>query len=495
MSEINVHSHDKGQIASTIRTPINCILNRTEIANNIKEILQNPAANKSIYIYGKAGIGKTQFVIQLLKECNFEHILYDAGTMRNKNVIDDIAKHSANHVNVMSIFQRKQRQIAFIMDEIDGMNNGDKGGINTLIKIMRHKKPVHLKGGTGNGTTTKKGRRTTGTTTSNVNIDMNDVVHNPIICIANYKSDKKIKELMKACTVFELNTPSDSQIQQLVPYFMGSVADASPLPLHLIQYIQNDLRKLAAVCRLLTKTPELLNDPEKFNQYFQYKSYNDDTKNITGTLLTNPYCIADHNRIINETDRTSVGLLWHENIIDHLDHITDPLKRTQFYVQQLNNICFADYIDRITFQKQVWQFNEMSSLIKTMKNNTALAETWNNIPIPHRSISSENVRFTKVLTKYSTEYNNFLFIQKLCQQLNMDKKDMLGYFLQPNLNSDIATLSSIDIKKLDIARIQRYLTNIVSAPADDADEITIDDFDATDVDAEGDIDTTDVDLY
>ena len=28
----------------------------------------------------------------------------------------------------------------------------------------------------------------------------------------------------------------------------------------------------------------------------------------------------------------------------------------------LNNIIFSDYIDRITFQKQIWIFNEMSSL-------------------------------------------------------------------------------------------------------------------------------------
>ena len=38
------------------------------------------------------------------------------------------------------------------------------------------------------------------------------------------------------------------------------------------------------------------------------------------------------------------------------------------------------------------------------------------------------VRFTKVLTKYSTEYNNLLFIQKLCQKLGIDKKDLFGFF-------------------------------------------------------------------
>ena len=41
----------------------------------------------------------------------------------------------------------------------------------------------------------------------------------------------------------------------------------------------------------------------------------------------------------------------------------------------------------------------------------------------------EKVRFTKVLTKYSTEYNNMLFIKNLCQQLSMDKKDVFSYFL------------------------------------------------------------------
>ena len=34
----------------------------------------------------------------------------------------------------------EQRGIGIIMDEIDGMNSGDKGGINSLIKIIRQKK-------------------------------------------------------------------------------------------------------------------------------------------------------------------------------------------------------------------------------------------------------------------------------------------------------------------------------------------------------------------
>ena len=47
--------------------------------------------------------------------------------------------------NVLSLLQKKTKKIAIIMDEIDGMNSGDKGGINTLIKLIRPKKTKNKK--------------------------------------------------------------------------------------------------------------------------------------------------------------------------------------------------------------------------------------------------------------------------------------------------------------------------------------------------------------
>ena len=43
-------------------------------------------------------------------------------------------------------------------------------------------------------------------------------------------------------------------------------------------------------------------------------------------------------------------------------------------------------------------------------------------------ISSYSLRFTKILTKYSSEYNNLTFIIELSKKLNIDKKDILSYF-------------------------------------------------------------------
>ena len=42
--------------------------------------------------------------------------------------------------------------------------------------------------------------------------------------------------------------------------------------------------------------------------------------------------------------------------------------------------------------------------------------------------SKDEIIFTKVLTKYSTEYNNYLLLGDLCEKLLIDTKDLSFYF-------------------------------------------------------------------
>jgi hypothetical protein len=70
------------------------------------------------------------------------------------------------------------------------------------------------------------------------------------------------------------------------------------------------------------------------------------------------------------------------------------------------------------------------------------------------------VRFTKVLTKYSTEYNNSVFIQGLCQLFGLDEKDLFSFFLDMRINHEndlYAMMETYEISKLDINRIYRYI--------------------------------------
>jgi len=434
---------------------MNAMLNRDSEVNHFKLMLQDFQKNKhelttkkGIYVHGDPGSGKTNFVTNILKELGYDIIKYDAGDIRNKNIIDTITKHNMSDKNVMSMFYKKIQPIAIIMDEIDGMNNGDKGGINSLIKIIRPKK-------------TKKQR-------------LEEITSNPIICIGNYHIDKKIKELMKVCHVIELKSPTKPQVLSIINKLMPELIDET-IKSNIIDFVQGDLRKLNTIYELYKNKQNMLNS-SIIQNIFLMKSYNDDKRNIIKKLINTHYPIEEHLTIMNETDRTSVGLLWHENIIDVLGKMKKH-ESIPFYLKLLNNMCFADYIDRVTFQKQIWQFNEMSSLIKTFKNNQIYHNEYPSKKKQH--FNPTEVRFTKVLTKYSTEYNNYTFIQNLCQELSMDKNDMFAFFLDlKNKYSDneiLLLFENHDITKLDINRIYKYLDKYTNENAAEIEDIIIDD--------------------
>ena len=275
---------------------INSILNRNKIADNIKSFFtefekdkNNLTVKRGIYVYGNPGTGKTLFIEKILKELNYDIIKYDAGDIRNKSIIDTITKHNMSDRNVLSMLQKKVKKIAIIMDEIDGMNNGDKGGINQLIKLIRPKK-------------TKKQR-------------IEEITLNPIICIGNYHVDKKIKELMKVCNSYELKNPTTKEMETLLTTVMPSID--SDLKKNLLHYIQGDLRKFNSIISIYNKQHLLLKN-EIIQNIFQPKTYNEDSKKITQKLINTNFDLNNHTNIMNETDRTIVGLLWHENIVDVL---------------------------------------------------------------------------------------------------------------------------------------------------------------------------------
>ena len=422
---------------------INDILERQDIVAKMKQILidfetqkHTFTFKKGIYIYGDPGSGKTSFVLDVLKQCNYDVIKYDAGDIRNKSIIDTITKHNMSDKNIMSMFHRKIQKIVILMDEIDGMNNGDKGGINSLIKLIRPKK-------------TKKQK-------------LEENTMNPIVCIGNYFMDKKIKELIKVCHVIEIKTPTAKQVTTIVNQLMPQVEDT--LVQQLVSFSQFDLRKVNTIYQLYKSNQDILKSTMLMH-ILQKKTYNDDTKKITQKMFQRPYTMDEHLTMMNDTDRTIVALLWHENIVDIISK-KDAKEKLPFYLKILENMCYADYIDRITFQKQIWQFNEMSSLIKTMQNNRLFHSTFPQDNSEQETKAKHNVkmeepelRFTKVLTKYSTEYNNTTFVQMMCQKLGMDKRDMYAFFMDTNITDEmiLSELEKYDIDTLETNRMYRYI--------------------------------------
>ena len=131
-------------------------------------------------------------------------------------------------------------------------------------------------------------------------------------------------------------------------------------------------------------------------------------------------------------------------------------------------------MDRITFQKQIWKFNEMSSLIKNFKTQYILKSSLDrlendNTPCILYPWNKSSVRFTKILTKYSNEFNNYTFIHTLCEKMGLDVKDIYAFFMQLKIKSpntvtnsiaDLNPLNGYNISCIDIKRVYKY-TNLL----------------------------------
>lgn len=392
----------------------------------------NTKSKKGVYIYGDSGIGKTNFVLDILKNNNYDAIYYNSSDIRNKGIIETITKYNMSDKSILTLLNKKIKRPVIVMDEIDGMIVGDKGGINSLIKLIRPKK-------------TKKQKN-------------EDNSLNPIICIGNYQTDKKIKELIKICINIELKKINPYQMNIIIDNIIPNIN--SKIKNNIICYLDGNLRKMKNIYRMYKDDNSIFDNEKIFTDILFSTPYNYNINSIVHKLITEKYEFSQHLKLINETDRTTVGLNFHENIVNFLDN---DEKSMSFYIKFLENMCFSDYIDRITFQKQIWQFNEMSSLIKNFKNNKIYHEYFSEKNNKIKNTTNNDIRFTKVLTKYSSEYNNLLFIQYLCQQLMIDKKDLftLFSFLKIKYNSDINEIykmfENYEINKLDVNRIYKYI--------------------------------------
>lgn len=124
------------------------------------------------------------------------------------------------------------------------------------------------------------------------------------------------------------------------------------------------------------------------------------------------------NTDVLDSEKATQSLLLHENIINNITN-----ENINFYFSFLKNFCNGDYYDRISFQKQLWIYNDITYFLKFINNY--LLYNKENI-----NIKTKNIRFTKVLTKYSNEYNNNVFIINLCNKLSLTNKELYNLCIE-----------------------------------------------------------------
>lgn len=428
-------------------------LNNNQYIEKIKHFLQYFEKNKNetslvrgLCIYGEHGIGKTTLVMDILKSLNYEIIYYTSSDVRDKQIVDEILNLNKSNISIISYFKQIKHNV-IVIDNIENMGTSEKGGISQLIKLIRPKK-------------TKPQQK-----------EAKMMI--PIICISGLNNDKIIKELLKTCYNVHMKTPTE---QELLLYYSNMYPTINKNILsYVIKSSNRNIRKCNMYLKLYFNNPVFI---KKLLYNSSFITYN--TKDIVQILLKKRVSISDHNITIREQDRTGVSLFIHENIIDYLPKKTDVKINT--YTNILDNICYVDYMDRIIFQKQIWILNEVSSIIKNISNTNYLHDVYNKCEMNY-SVDTDtvtdidtntntdtntythenNLRFTKVLTKYSTEYNNYIFLYNLSQKLQIDHNDIIHIFNKLYNEENKTDLHNFmynyNLSKLEVDRMKRFIIN------------------------------------
>ena len=398
------------------------LFNRHEEKNKVLTFLKEFSVNditssKGLYVVGPPGCGKTSFIKDVIPSEEYDIINYDAGDIRTKVIIPQMLGENNSNVNVVDLFFKKKKKIVILLDEMDYMNSGDKGGIKELIKYVRQKK-------------TKKQ-------------SSEPYTKIPVIFIGSNDNDKKFKELINVCHLIYLKEPTHNEVRTYISKHMPCI-NMNKYGDKLLEFASGNLKKLDFFIDVYNEDNKNIESVfEILNNKYSHNNY---SKTIIRKLYESYISISNYDTIIKETDRTTFGLLWHEN----LETIINVKENASLYKIILDNLCFSDYIDRIIFQNQIWQLSEINSLIKTFYNNYHLHTKVKTINIP------QEIEFTKVLTKYSTEYNNYCFFQHLEQKVFMDKKDILHLFYT---KTEEELINNYYFTSLDVDRMCRFIKN------------------------------------
>lgn len=141
-------------------------------------------STRAVLISGPPGIGKTTSAHLACRAAGFSPIEFNASDTRSKSSIEDLLSEFVDNHSIAEFFKPTRRpevklekhRPALILDEIDGMSGGDRGGVAEIIKYIKRTKV-------------------------------------PIICICNDRMSPKVRSLANHCIDVRFRRPTIASVR------------------------------------------------------------------------------------------------------------------------------------------------------------------------------------------------------------------------------------------------------------------------------------------
>ncbi|KAJ3092057.1 hypothetical protein HK100_007035, partial [Physocladia obscura] len=317
----------------------------------------DPGKSRAILISGPPGIGKTTAAHLVAHIEGFEMVEFNASDTRSKKSVGDIVKEMTGMYTLSGYFQKKsgtnnfKRQV-LIMDEVDGMSAGDRGGIAELINIIKSSKI-------------------------------------PIICVCNDRQSPKVKSLVNHCFDMRFARPKTLEIEKTIK----NIAEKEGLTLKfnvvdtLVKSTHSDIRQILNILSAYSLSETELDFDQSQVLIAKTRSSKSSEKNMTmspfdiaATLLNRgsfrDASFADKLELYFH-DFSLIPLMIQENYIKmdpSLAHENSGPSKEEKDVETLmclsqaaDSIAYADIISSVQMKTQNWGLLPFHGVTSTLR--------------------------------------------------------------------------------------------------------------------------------
>ena len=375
---------------------------------------QNSTTPTVAFLYGPPGVGKTTLAHRVVADSGLCPVECNASQFRHKAAMSELIEPLLNSNNVADYFRPEgHRRLGIILDEIDGMSAGDRGGLTELVRILKDYKGP-----------------------------------NTIICISNEWQENRYKPLLRLSLCIHIEPPDPTAC---AAWLHKPLAEIQPLWLR----HQGDLRKLQQT-DTLTPYNEITHTPT--------------VEELVMRLLTGKLSITPQEHLnLDNNDFNLAGLHLHETLPDWIreHYASDANTNTSFQIYKacLTLISTSDRQDYYTFFHQHWALFPLSFQTKLHAVNHLLFATYKPKKLIPASAKGWKFKYTSALSRQSWLFNQFKY---LCEFRDYLQGLDCGAYRDGGLEMALATANqnqnALDTAILSSApkdRLQRWLTKLV----------------------------------
>lgn len=328
----------------------------------IEAWLHKPA-QPAVLLYGEPGVGKTTLAHRCLRKKSLKIIEFNASHTRSGTSFRKIILPLLNEGGIMNMLETGKRGgIGIILDEIDGLSQGEKGGLKELLDYLRSWKPSEE--------------------------------NTPLILISNTLDSRNLIQISKLCLTICIKEADKNQVEQ----WLGKNLHSDDM----LQKVNGDLRLLQRQIAGLEQPFEISEIPEGILPIAWWSLWTE----------WDPLMDLD----IESHEANLAGLVFIENLNDRIKaHTGNTVEGWKMYKELYSAYCKSDRADFWAFFHQCWNLLPLSQDLKLkipslqLANSCRLAENAH-VPKP------DDLRYTPVLTKQSAIFNSWKFMCEIADR-------------------------------------------------------------------------------